>query len=167
MENTLFEQLRSYVLKSNDSKINVERILDFQCERLFQDYLNKYAPYLSEKIERYNQEQFIKNQLFSNEIKALSKAFSARKLSLVNIKGISLLNEMYPEDENAYKKRKINDIDILVPLDEIDQSLEVLGQMGYYVSSTKEKVSAEIIEKYLCDVKKGEYIFQSSLKKCI
>lgn len=58
---------------------------------------------------------------------------------------------MYPEDENAYKKRKINDIDILVPLDEIDQSLEVLGQMGYYVSSTKEKVSAEIIEKYLCD----------------
>lgn len=85
MENTLFEQLRSYVLKSNDSKINVERILDFQCERLFQDYLNKYAPYLSEKIERYNQEQFIKNQLFSNEIKALSKAFSARKLSLERV----------------------------------------------------------------------------------
>ena len=152
MENILFKELQNYVLKSNESSINVERIQDFQCERLFQDYLNRYAPYLSEKIERYNQEQFIKNQLFSTEIVELANAFLDQGLTLIHLKGMSLLNEMYPEDVEAFKKRKINDIDILVPFSELRMALDLLGEMGYYVSSTKEKVSSKIVDKFLSAV---------------
>lgn len=148
----LFEDLKKYVLKSSDPENGIDRILDFQCELLFQDYLSTHAPYLMEKINTYNNKQKINNEIFTNEIEKLAIAFENHNLKLINLKGISLINEIYPNDNYAYKKRKIRDLDILIAYDELNPALDLLGEMGYYVASTKEIVSSKLVDKYLYDV---------------
>lgn len=150
--NRLFDEFYNFVINSDNPEKNVERILDYQCERLLQDYLITYAPYLKKKIDKYNSEQKIKNEIFSKEIINLTELFKEKNLKIINLKGISLLNELYSDSIDAYKKRKINDIDILISYDELEPALDILGRAGYFVASTKKKVSSDIIKEYYTQV---------------
>jgi Uncharacterised nucleotidyltransferase len=143
-----------------DEIINV--IKDYQCERLLQDYIKDLDPNEYLLIEPINIRQRIANNIYINEIKQLASNFAEKDLHLVHLKGISLLNDIYYLDD--YKKRKINDIDVLIKYDKMAESLDLLGDMGYVVESTNEKVSRAIIHLYLTDVENKGIHFPEFIK---
>lgn len=144
----MYNKLREFVLKGDTEQENIVRIHNYGCELLIQDYLIKHAPELSESIEKKNSKQKQINQIYEAEVISLSQIFSERGLLVLHLKGISLLNEIYPNDKLAYKKRKINDIDILISQDKLVESLDLLGELGYFVCSTNERVSSKIISSF-------------------
>lgn len=146
------ERLKEFVLNSRQVEENIKRILDYKCERLFQDYLLEHAPDIYRQVDNLNTKQKRINEVYESEVIMLSEVFLEKGLSLINLKGVSLLNEIYPNDKFAYKKRKINDIDILISMDDLQQSLDLLGELGYKVNATNEVVSSKIIPQYLNEV---------------
>jgi len=149
MNNTIYSELETFVFRNcKDVNINLERIYNYRCERLFNKYIGKHDTEKFNDLEKINAAQKGKNKIFENEVILLSKRFSQENKTIIHLKRITLLNDLYCCDD-AYKLRKINDIDVLIPFENIEGALDLLGSMNYYVMATGEPVSRVLLPKYL------------------
>lgn len=142
-----YKELFEFICKTNGTDI-IRGIYTYQCERLFQQYICFHNVSSRERFSIINAEQAMRNSIFREEIKNLSRAFDEHGLPLIHLKGISLLDDLYCF-KDAHMLRKINDIDILISFEYLEESLDLLGELEYYVISTGKRVSKQILQDYL------------------
>lgn len=114
----------------------VERLYIDEFEQETEEYLR-----ICNNINIQNE----KIQIVEKEIEKLSTIFDRVNISLVTLKGVTLAYEIYKENLGMRKSR---DIDIFVSPKDIEKTLDILGDNGYCVRNTGEKVSRCLCEKY-------------------
>jgi len=141
--------LYAVLLRGKTTEECIEEMVSHGVERHYYEYVKEVKPLLYEEIKKCIEKQKEINYFKLAEVKNLSDSFFKHKIQLVHLKGITLAYDLYPDNPDI---RKSNDIDVLIAAEESERALNLLGEMGYYVRDTKEKVSAEINKKYYKNV---------------
>jgi hypothetical protein len=80
-----------------------------------------------EQFEQSSHKSYFINIQLLEEAAKIEALFARNNIPLIRIKGIGLLNTVYPD----ISKRNLSDIDILIPQDQVTAAEELLRQQGY------------------------------------
>ena len=91
-----------------------------------QDHVSIPQQFLKQLKEAYYRTTYL-NLVLANEFKAICEAFASAHIELIPLKGISFLNNLYPD----IAMRHLSDIDLLTKRECLEKAKKILENSGY------------------------------------
>ena len=141
-----------FIVNNFPKDLHLTMIKQYKLGFILLEYVKTLDYQYYQTLKKIVAKQRVKNNIMRQEIYLLNKIFHQNKLNVAHIKGIALYDDLY-QDEPVIN-RKINDIDILVSNNNIKDILNILGDVGYIVAATHEKVNCKLCDKVGNEVQK-------------